>query len=123
MKNETKIMGIPTFILDYSVLKTILEGKKDASTKVIDKIKEMKKKGIEFKCFTTSANFHHALFIANKIDFARLHDIMDIVTIAPSINADYKDKKSVINDMICFGEAMVASQKILNNIEKLCGKK
>jgi hypothetical protein len=122
MKTETKIMGIPTFILDYSVLKTILEGKKDASTKVIDKIKEMKKEGIEFKCFTTSANFHHALFIAKKIDIVRLHDIMELVVIATSIHRNFKDRESVLSDMVCFAEAITMSQKILEGIKKGCLK-
>jgi hypothetical protein len=122
MKTETKVMGIPTFVFDYSVLKTILEGKKDASTKIIDRIRKMKNEGIEFKCFTTSANFHHALFIAKKIDIVRLHDIMELVVIAPSIHTNFKDRESVLKDMICFAEAMTMSQKILEGIKKGCLK-
>lgn len=122
MKTKTKINGTPVFLVDFSVLKNMLEGKKDSSTKILDEVKKIKAKGIDFKFFTTSMNFHRGLFLAKKIDILRLRDILSLINIAPSAKNDFMDEKSVMTDMVCFAEALTVSKTILERLEKERGK-
>jgi hypothetical protein len=124
MKNKMKINGIPTFLVDFSVMKDMLEGKKGSSIKILDEVKKMKKAGMEFRLFTTSMNFHRALFIAKKIDVLRLRDILALIHIAPSATDNFMDEKATITDMVCLAEAMTLSKNILERVEKeMEGKK
>lgn len=104
----TKIQNIPLFIVDTSVLVEMFEGNNDKySLDVLNKLRDMKAKGLPFKAATTLSAFLRAIWKANSnCTIKEIQNAIETFKIMPTFECDYKDKKKVTNDIIKFANAM-----------------
>lgn len=122
-KSKSKIPLERTRILiDSSVLKDMFEGKNEGKSKdCLNKMKEMKDKGIPLKIFTTQASFLRAIFLANsEVKIKEIQKALSFLVVAPSNPSNpvnFKDEKAVMEEIITFAKVMshFSKQKIGEN--------
>jgi predicted CopG family antitoxin len=103
-------MNPPAFILDYSSLKNMLEGKKSGS-ELLEKLIEMKAKGKEIEAFTPLSSFLRAIHLADKnIKIEVLQKVISIITIVPSF-ADFNNEEEVLKEIIIIAKKFSGENK------------
>lgn len=93
----------PLFMVDDSVLTSMIEGKKDdksKATKLLFMLSEMKKKKVPYKAITPIASLLRAIWKADsKVKIEHLQNVLEMIEVMPNL-VDYKDEKAVMNDII-----------------------
>jgi hypothetical protein len=99
MKPSTSI-----FIIDSTVMKSMIEGKNDnKAVEVLQRLNELKKMKVPCGAMTTLSSLLHAIWISDdNAKISNLKKMLETITIVALGNdhLDYKDEKKVIENII-----------------------
>lgn len=102
-------MRATTFIVDASVLQSMIEDRDDNKSKqlleMLKKLDENNKFKDENLILTTCSSLLRAIYLADttKVNFQNLQKIVSCITVAPSF-ADFRDKDAVIKEVTLYAK-------------------
>jgi len=109
MKNDkSKVKKLKlVFIIDHSALKDMFEGKnKKNSDDLLNKLKELKDKGVNVIALTTLSSFLRAIFLADPdVNINKIQKTLVFLKVVSS-SADFKNEKVVTDELIKFARAI-----------------